>query len=314
MRRLSRRWLIGNLAGLGVSTAGLLLMDACGLIAGPSAAGKLPRIGYLTPLPFSLAAANVEGFRQGLRDNGWLEGQTISIEWRSADGQDERLPQLAAELVRLNLDVIVATQPKSVSALQQATRSIPIVMIGVNPVTQGFAASFARPGGNMTGNANLDLSSKKLELLSQVVPGLLRLGVFVDPTYPSDSTSTSLSDIQAAATALKIQVQSLVVRTPENFDSAFEAAVRGRAEALMDAASSLLVSTQRTRLFDFSMKMRLPGTWRTPQWVVEGGLMAYGANQPGQQSRAAGYVDKILKRPQARRPADHAAHRVRLCG
>jgi putative ABC transport system substrate-binding protein len=300
VRQLSRRRLIGSLAGVAVSTAGLALVDACGLIAAPSAPPKLPRIGYFTPVPFSLAAANVEGFRQGLRDNGWFEGQTISIEWRSADGQAERLPEMAAELVRLNLDVIVAVT-SGVAAVQQATRNIPIVMIGVNPVAQGFAVSFARPGGNMTGNANPDLSSKKLELLSQVAPGLSRLAVFVDPTYPPDSASTSLSDIQAAARARNIQVQSLVVRTPQEIDVAFEAAARGHAEALMDAASSLLVSTERARIFDFSVKMRLPGTWRTTQWVVGGGLMAYGANQPGQQRRAAGYVDRILR---GAKPAD----------
>jgi putative ABC transport system substrate-binding protein len=124
--------------------------------------------------------------------------------------------------------------------------------------------------------------------------------VFVDPTYRSVG-SASLSEIQAAARALNIQVQSLEVRTPEDFDAAFEAAERGRAEALMDADASLLVSTERARIFDVSIKMRLPGTWRTTQWVVEGGLMAYGANAPGQQRRAAGYVDNILR---GARPAD----------
>jgi putative tryptophan/tyrosine transport system substrate-binding protein len=301
MRTLNRRTLIGTLVGLGASATGLVVLGSRGRLPSTVPVAQGPRIGYLTPIPFSVSPTNVEGFRQGLREHNWLEKQNIDIQWRSAEGQDDRIPQLAAELVLLGLDVIVAVQSRCVSALQQLTSSIPIVMIGVNPVVQGFAASLARPGGNMTGNGSPDLSGKKIELLRQAMPELSRLAVFVDPNYPPDSASTSASDIAAGAHALNIGVQWLQVRLPEDFDGAFAAAVQGRAEALMDAASSTLVSTHRTRIFDFSLKHKLAGTWRTTQWVQEGGLMAYGANQPGQQRRAAGYVDRILR---GAKPAD----------
>ncbi len=278
---------------------------ALGLLAAPLAAAaqpptKVPRIGILWPSPISAVAHYLEAFRQGLRELGYVEGQNIAIEFRSAEGKWERLPDLAAELVRLKVDVIVVNTPAALAA-KQATRTIPIVMaVSSDPVGDGLVASLARPGGNVTGSSMMapELGGKRLQLLKEVVPRASRVAVLSNPTLPY--TGRVVREIRAAARVLGVRLQSLEIRAPEDIDRAFEAAIRGRASALM-VVDDPLMFVHRARILALASKSRLPAIypWRDP--VDAGGLMSYAANLADSFRRAATYVDKILK---GAKPAD----------
>ena len=262
---------------------------------------KVPRIGFLAAISLSAIAARVEAFRQGLRELGYVEGKNIVIEHRFADGKPDRLPALAADLVRLKVDVIVTTGPAVTRAAKEATSTIPIVMTNdSDPVGTGFVASLARPGGNITGLATLapELSGKRLELLKETVPKLSRVAVLGSST--SSGYAQMLKEIELAAGALKVQLQYLDVLDPKEIETAFRAASKGRAEAVLVLSSGVLIS-QRTQILDLVVKNRLPAIHPNSQWMDAGGLMSYSASITDLDRRAATYVDKILK---GRTPAD----------
>ena len=259
---------------------------------------KVPRIGILrtgsAPDPF------VEAFRQGLRDLGYVEGKSIAIEYRWAEGKNERLPDLAANLVRLKVDVIVAGGPGPILAAKQATSTIPIVMPAVvNPVGSGLIASLARPGGNLTGLASQtdELPGKWMELLKETLPRLSRVAVLLDPANDIGQLKAS----EAAARSLGVHLQVLKVASPDDFGTAFAEAQKNRADALITLASPFLYA-HRTRLVEPAAKHRLPTMYNNADFVVgSGGLRSYGPSFPDMFRRAAVYVDKILK---GAKPAD----------
>ena len=255
--------------------------------------GKVPRIGLLAQAPPTRPP--VEAFRQGLRDLGYVEGKNVLIEYRHTEGKPDRLPGLAAELVRLKVDVIVVSGALATSAAKNATREIPIVMaVAGDPVDSGHVASLGRPGGNITGLTNLapELGGKRLELLKEVIPGLSRVAVLSDPTNPI--FKLQLAEVERAASALKLQFQILEVREPTDFDSAFGAAKKGRAGAVSTLASAFLAG-HRKKLVDLAERSRLPTMYHNREFVEVGGLMSYGVNNSDLYRRAAVYVDKILK-------------------
>ena len=259
---------------------------------------KVPRIGYLT---LTASPRGPEAFLQGLRELGYIEGQNIVIEYRHAAGRAERLPDLAAELVRLNVDVIVAGASQSVRAAKQATKTIPIVFHGVgDPVAQGIVASLARPGGNITGLASLspEVGGKRLELLKEAVPTASRVAVVWNPT--NSSNSLQVKEIRTAAQTLALRVQSLEVSKPDDIERAFTAIPREGADALLVFADPFL-SSQRSRIFDLATKNRLPAMYGQSDPVEAGGLMSYAPSFREFSRRAAYYVDKILK---GTKPAD----------
>ena len=264
-------------------------------------AKKVWRIGFLAATSPSVEAARIEAFRQGLRELGYVEGKNIVIEWRWAEGKFDRLPDLAAELVRLNVDVIVTGGSTSSGAAKEVTTTIPIVMAQVNdPVGSGFVASLARPGGNMTGLSTLvpELSGKRLELLKEVIPKLSHVAVFWNPA--STFQVISEKEVQTAARAFKMKVLSLGVQSPAQFDNAFATIRRERPRALLVLADRLFLHN-RARIMDFATQNRLPGVHAYEELVEAGGLMSYGPSYPGMHRRAATYVDKILK---GAKPAD----------
>jgi putative ABC transport system substrate-binding protein len=261
--------------------------------------GKVFRIGRLTLA--SPSTDDPDGFRQGLRELGYVEGQNIVIESRSAEGGVDRLGALATDLVRHPMDVIVAAGSPAIHAAQQATSTIPIVMTtDTDAVAQGFVVSLARPGGNITGLAGLgvELSGKGLEFLKEVVPTASRIAALWNPA--NASLAPFLRETQAAAQALGVELQVLEVRTPNEFEGAFAAATSGRAEALIVMRDAFLLD-HRARIVDLAQRHRLPGMYPRRSYVDVGGLMSYAANIPDQQRRAATYVDKILK---GAKPAD----------
>jgi putative ABC transport system substrate-binding protein len=242
-----------------------------------------------------------DAFRQGLRQLGYVEGKNIIIEYRHADGKLDRLNELAAELVRLKVDVIVTLGPAPTRAAKAATAKIPIVMTqDSDPVGNGFVASLARPGGNITGLSTLapEISGKQLELLKETVPKLSRVAVFGSSTIPGHSLS--LREIGLAAGPLSVQLQYLDVLGPKDIETVFRAASDQRAEALIVFGGSIL-GAQRTRILEFAVKSRLPAIYAGSVTVEAGGLMSYGVNLVDLDRRAATYVDKILK---GAKPAD----------
>jgi putative ABC transport system substrate-binding protein len=265
---------------------------------------KVPRIGRLnaTP-PFSAFEKDrSEAFRQGLRDLGYVEGKNIVIEWRNGDGKPDRLRELASELVRLKVDVIVTAGGTSTRAAKEATATIPIVMTqDTDPVGNGFVASLARPGGNITGLSRLapELSGKQLELLKETVPRLSRVAVLGRSTQPADAQI--LREIEGAASVLGVKVQYLDVRDPKDFETAFREARKGRAGAVLMLVGGPVFNPHRARVFELAVKSRLPVIYRNREDVEGGGLMSYGVNLPDMDRRAATYVDKILK---GTKPAD----------
>jgi putative ABC transport system substrate-binding protein len=255
---------------------------------------KITRIGYLDAVSLSVNAARVE-FRQSLRKLGYVEGKNIFIEWRSADGKLDRLPALAAELVHLKVDIIVTGGRSATRAAKEATSTIPIVMTqDSDPVANGFVASLARPGGNITGLSTLapELSGKQLELMKEIIPKLSRVAVFGSSTSPGNAQS--LREVELAARAFKVQLQYLDVLDPKDIETAFRAASKGRADGVLVLNSPVFASRQ-TQVVDLAVKSRLPAIYWRSDFVEAGGLMSYGASQNDLDRRAATYVDKILK-------------------
>jgi len=255
--------------------------------------GNIPRIGFLSQAP--TAAPFIEAFRQGLREHGYVEGKTIVIEYRDAEGKPDRLPSLASDLVRLKVNAIVVGGGEATLAAKNATTVIPIIMAGASdPVGTGLVASLARPGGNITGSSAFgpESSGKRLELLKEVVPGLSRvtsLAYSANPAY-----KLQLKEVEGAAQALKLQLQVLEVREPNDFDGAFAAAKKGRAGAVNTLTSAFLTAHAR-KLVESAEKSRLPVIYHNTGFVDVGGLMSYGPSRVDNYRRAATYVDKILK-------------------
>jgi putative ABC transport system substrate-binding protein len=242
----------------------------------------------------------VDAFLQGLQQLGYVEGQTIAIEWRFADGRDDQLPELADELVRLNVDVIVVPGVQAARAAKHATSTIPIVITVVNdPIGTGLVASLARPGGNATGLSSLSgsLVSKRLELLKEVVPGASRVAVIYGAGQGPEGLLRALQD---AAGVLGLQLQFLAVSEPDDFGSAFEAAIKDRAQGLQVLEDPVTIA-HRTQIVDLAATNRLPVIYESRQFIEAGGLMSYGPNRFDLYRRAAYYVDRILK---GTRPAD----------
>jgi putative ABC transport system substrate-binding protein len=262
---------------------------------------KVPRIGYLDGASLSANSVRIEAFRQGLRDLSHVEGKNIVIEWRSAEGKADRLPSLAVELVRLKVDIIVSAGSAATRPAKEATVTIPIVMAqDADPVRNGFVASLARPGGNITGLSNLtpEISGKRLELLQEIVPKLSRVAVFGTSTQAG--TAQALRETELAGGALGVQLQYLDVRGPKDIETAFQAASKGRADAALVLGSAVL-NSQRKQIVELAVKSRLRAIYYAPEWVEDGGLMSYSANITDLFRRAATYVDKILK---GAKPAD----------
>ncbi len=288
-----------RLIGLAVILSASLILAP--LAAGGQQAGRVPRIGYLgtrTPSDFGLDA-----FRQGLREQGWVEGQNIVIEYRFAEGRLDRLPDLAAELVRLKVDIIVAHSTPGATAAKNATNTIPIVMTVVgDPVGLGLIASLARPGGNATGLSfsvvGLEIIGKQLELLKETVPKIRRMAILSNAANPIQPLA--IRDVNVAARSLGVQLQLLEVRGPNEFDSAFAAMAKERVGALLVVADSMFVF-HRTQLADLAARSRLPAAYGWREHVEAGGLMSYGPSLRDLFQRAATYVDKIIK---GAKPAD----------
>jgi putative ABC transport system substrate-binding protein len=263
---------------------------------------KIPRIGFLTGSSLSATAARNEAFCQGLRALGYVEDKNIIIEWRSWEGKRERQHALALELARLNLDVIVAVGSRDVGAVKEATATTPIVMIqGGDAVGSGFVESLARPGGNITGLTTLrpELSAKRLELLKEVIPGLLRVAVFV--TSAGLDHAQVIKELDLAAEALGVKLQYLDVLNSEDIEAAFRAAAKERVHAILFRVGGPFVSSQRPKIAALAAKSRLPVMYERGAEVEAGGLMSYGVRNSDLYRRAAVYVDKILK---GAKPAD----------
>ena len=282
-------------------TIGLIGTLGLGLLAGPLPAEaqeptKVPRIGYLSVRGPEREKRRLAAFHQGLRELGYIEGQNLVIEYRYAEGKAERYPDLAAELVRLKVDVIVTSpSPNLIRAAQRTTRTIPIVMLAtpVDPVEAGFVVSLARPGGNITGLTNLrgKLHPKRLELLKEVSPQISRVAILW-----SRSQQQAMKEVKAAGQALGIQIQSVVRggRRLDQLKSAFSAISQERPDGLM-VASFRLTLRHRVRVTEFAAKKRLPTIYDNSIFVNAGGLMVYDADRQHLHRRAATYVDKILK-------------------
>jgi putative ABC transport system substrate-binding protein len=260
---------------------------------------KIPRIGYLSAFEPALESARSEAIRVALRELGYIEGQNIAIEYRYGEGKRDRAPELAAELVRLKVDIIVVAGGASwVQAAKDANRTIPIVMSGsgADPVETGLVESLARPGGNVTGmtNLNRELGGKRLELLKQAVPKLARVAVLYDPAIPG-SISEVKEDLPVAARALKLTIQPWEVRAADGFERVFAALSKERPDGLYVAGGSPLMVTNQNRIVGFALKSRLPSAYIRREFVDAGGLMYYGAELADSYRRVAYYVDKILK-------------------
>jgi len=263
------------------------------------ASGKIPRIGYLAA---GLGAATrTETFKQGLRDLGYVEGKNIIIEYRNAEGKIERYSDLVADLVGLKVDVIFTSSTPGALAAKNATKTIPIVFTNVgDPVANGLVASLARPGGNITGLSTLapELSGKGLELLKETIPKLSRVAVVWNPDNPGKTSS--FKETEVAARALRLQLQSLEVRGPNDVEPAFQAAKKDRAGALI-VLRDVVVSSQIRRILELALKNQMPAIYGDRGFVDAGGLMSYGPNIDDLFRRAATYIDKILK---GTKPAD----------
>jgi putative ABC transport system substrate-binding protein len=283
-----------------VGAVGLALVAGCGRLPWQAEApAKIARIGYLAAN--STSPAN-QAFREGLRELGWIEGQNILIEWRLTEGREEQVPQFAAELARLPLDVIVAAGAPRIHAVQQETSTVPVVMLNSgDPVRNGFVASLSRPGGNFTGVSNIapQLSGKRLELLKETIPGGSRVAILWDPTDPGNLLA--FQETQAAAERLAIHLQSLEVRDPGNLSGAFETATRERADGVVILPGPLAFN-QRMQIVELTAQHRLPAMYAQGRLDVEvGGLMWYAPSNAAGYRRGAYYVDRILK---GAKPAD----------
>jgi putative ABC transport system substrate-binding protein len=280
----------------GLALAGLSLVSGCGILPGDREAAKVPRIGFLGTGSRAGRQFMIDGLLEGLRELGYEEGRNLLIEYRFSDDRDDRLPELAAELVALKLDLIVASGTPASVAAKKATSTIPIVMGGLaaHPIDAGFIASFNRPGGNVTGMSLMttQLSGKRLELLKEIVPGLSRVAVFWNP--PNPTYGPVLREFEAAAQTLGLELQRLEVRVPEDFAGAFEAGTRQRAGALI-APGDPLTTNRIGMLADLSLRHRMPMLMEYREFAAAGGLLTQGPNLADSYRRCADHVDKILK-------------------
>ena len=281
-----------------------VVLLAVAAIAEAQQAKKVPRIGYLTGSSPSARSARIEAFGQGLRELGYVEGKNIVIEYRYAEGKLDRMTELAADLVRLNVEVIVTGGPLVTRAAKEATTTIPIVMTqDADPVGSGFVASLARPGGNITGLSTLspEINGKRLELLKEIVPKLSRVAVLGTSTRPG--TAQELKEVELAAGAFGVKLQYLDVLDPKDIETAFRAASKERVDAVLMLVSGGVVDAHRTTIVELAVKTRLPVIYGTGgrAFVEADGLMTYGVNINDLDRRAATYVDKILK---GTKPAD----------
>ncbi|MEP6943979.1 MAG: ABC transporter substrate-binding protein [Betaproteobacteria bacterium] len=281
---------------------GLLAFGAVPLMARAQQAGKVYRIGYLSAPSRESVEQALQGFKRALRELGLVEGQNLIIEYRWADGKIERLPELAVELVRLNLDLIIAPAGSAALAAKNATSSIPIVMMfPADPVELGLVASLRRPGGNITGTTSApgpEIFGKQLQILKEAVPHVARVAILTNPADPT--SAIQLREVVAASRSLGIRLQQVAAQGPEEFDSAFAAMARERAEALLVSRGTTFL-VNRARIAELAVKGRLPTMTSFRESVEAGGLMAYAVNMTDFIGRAAVYVDKILK---GAKPAD----------
>ncbi len=279
----------------------IAMVTGAGQLAAAQQPKQVPRIGHLGANFPTTNPARIEAFRRGLRELGYVEGKNIVIEWRSGEGKPDRLPALATELVRLKVDVIVTAGPAATRPAKEATSTIPIVMAqDTDPVGNGFVASLARPGGNITGLSSLapEISGKRLELLKEIVPKLSRVAVLGNSTVPGNAQA--LREVERAAGALKVQLQYLEVQYPKDIETAFREASKGRADAVLMLGNPVATS-HRTQITDLAVKSRLSAIYDRAEFVEDGGLMTYSVSQNDLSRRAAWYVDKILK---GAKPAD----------
>ena len=256
---------------------------------------KIPRIGFLAGVALPALSSRIEAFRQGLRELGYVEGKNIIIEWRSAEGKIDRLPALAAELARLNVDVIVTTGSTPTRPAKEATSTIPIVMAqDSDPVGSGFVASLARPGGNITGLSTLspEISGRQLELLKEILPKFSRGAVLGTSIRPG--TAQAVRELELAAVALAVQLEYLDVLATKDIEIAFRAASKGHADAVV-VLTSAVFSSHQTQVVDLATKSRLPAIYPQSDYMDAGGLMFYGVSITYSYRRVATYVDKILK-------------------
>jgi putative tryptophan/tyrosine transport system substrate-binding protein len=292
---LIRKWL--GLPTLAVAFA------LCGAMAHAQQAGKIFRIGFLDSSTASGMAVLVDAFRQEMHKLGWIEGKNITVEYRFAEQKTERLPELAVELVRLKVDLIVATDTPSALAAKSASTTIPIVMTNVgNPVAAGLVASLARPGGNVTGLASLspELNTKRLEILKDAVPKIARVGLLRLPGA-GIAQNLQLNDLRPAALALKLKLEEIETQVDaKGLESAFKTAKQKQVNAIMTTTTPRFFA-ERKRIVELAGKYRLPAIYFQKEFVDEGGLMSYGADYTDLYRRAAVYVDKILK---GAKPAD----------
>ncbi|MDP2603245.1 MAG: ABC transporter substrate-binding protein [Deltaproteobacteria bacterium] len=292
---MNRRTAIRRLGTLFLTTASL---------AHAQQPKKVPRIGYLSNVDPTRESARAEAIRLALRERGYIEGQNIATEYRYMEGKQGRLPELLAELVRLNVDIIVAAGGDTlVQAAMNATKPIPIVMVGTgsDPVEAGFVESLARPGGNVTGITNLarELGGKRLELLKEAVPKLARVAVLYDPANPLSVIEVK-EVLPVAARALRLTLQPWEVRAADDFDRVFAALSKQRPDGLYLPGANV-INVNRKQIVGFALKSRLPSTYQSREFVDAGGLMSYGADLAESYRRVAYFVDRILK---GTKPAD----------
>jgi putative ABC transport system substrate-binding protein len=285
----------------------ILLVAFCSMLLAPCFPAqaqqptKVPRIGYVDAGSPATTGHRVEAFMQGLRELGYVDGRNIVIEYRWAEGKLEHLPGFLADLVHAKVDVIVSSATPAIRIAKEQTSTIPIVMAGVtDPVANGFVTSLAQPGGNVTGLTHLspDLTGKRLELLKEVVPALLRVAVLWNPNQPGQPIA--FKDMQAAAQALKVILISMEARNREEIEKVLSGAGKERPQALFELPDPLIF-VNRKLITEFAAKHRLPAMYSFREYVDAGGLMSYGTSFPGLFHRAATYVDKILK---GAKPAD----------
>lgn len=272
----------------------LLALGAAPRAAKAQQTGKVRRIGILT-LGIAPATPLMEAFRHGLQAHGYVEGQRIALEYRFAQGKLDRLPVLAAELVRLKVDIIVTESTPAAQAAKQATSTTPIVMaLGGDPVVHGLVASLSRPGGNVTGLtlAGADRIGKQLQLLKEALPKTTLVALIYNAANPNHTES--LRDAETASRSLGMQLKSIAVRSPADLDAAFRAVAEARPGALVTIGDGMLLGNSE-RIGDFAAKSRLPGVFPQPEFAEAGGLMSYGPSLEANFRRAAAFVDKILK-------------------
>jgi ABC-type uncharacterized transport system substrate-binding protein len=280
----------------------VVVLVAVAIIAEAQQPARVPRIGYLTNAPLSVISINRDVFRQGLRELGYIEGKNIIFEWRSGEQSRERQRAMAAELVRLKVDVIVAGGSGDIRAAKEATSTIPIVMVNSgDAVASGFVASLARPGGNITGLSTLrpELMGKRLELLKEIIPKLSRLALFMGLSA-GDAAQIS-KELDAAAGAVGVKLQPLDIQVGTDFESAFRAALKERADAALVRVGGPILDPQRKHVAELAVKNRLPVMYESADEVQAGGLISYGISDADLYRRAATFVDKILR---GRTPAE----------